>query len=200
MTRTNYIFIDYQNVAEKDWDRVRGKPVVVTLIVGPDQKPFSIALVKKLLECEGKVRLVQTKKAGKNAADFVLAELVGEQRKSDPAGYFHIVSKDGGFDALIEHLRDSKGFAAKRSSFSDIPVLMNLVERVQWLAIYFKDHPKNRPGTRKALEADIQKNFGKALSQDELDATVGGLSAQGIINVTENDGIEYPGDKARQGA
>jgi hypothetical protein len=31
--------------------------------------------------------------------------LIGDQKKSDPQGYFHVVSKDKGFDALIEHRR-----------------------------------------------------------------------------------------------
>jgi hypothetical protein len=189
--RINYIYIDFQNVAENDWARVVGKPVMVTLVVGPTQKPFAVQVVKMMLQCEGKVRLVQTKKAGNNAADFVLAELIGEQRKSDPDGYIHIVSKDRGFDALIEHLRDAKGFAALRSSFSDIPVLMNVAERVQSLALYFKNNPKNRPGTRKTLEAQIQNNFGKALSPEELAATVAALVAKKVIKLSETGDVEY---------
>ena len=38
--------------------------------------------------------------------DFALAYHLGRTVLADPTGHFHIVSKDAGFDPLIEHLRE----------------------------------------------------------------------------------------------
>jgi len=37
MSRTNYIFIDYENVQDTDLDRIDGKPVKVVLVLGERQ-------------------------------------------------------------------------------------------------------------------------------------------------------------------
>lgn len=191
MSRTNYIFIDFENVQETDWERIMGKPVMVTVVLGAQHKAISVPVVKKLLKCPGQVQLVETKRTGKNAADFVLAELIGEQKKSDPHGYFHIVSKDRGFDATIEHLRENKVLAARRASFSEIPVLMNNQERVRSLALYFKANTENRPGKRKTLNSQIQATFGKCLSPEDLAATVDGLIAAKVIKISPEDVVTY---------
>lgn len=191
MARNNYIFVDFENVQETDLDRIVGKPVMVTLVLGPNHKTLPVSLVKKLLKCAPQVQLIETKIARKNAADFVLSERIGEQKQSDPDGYFHIVSNDRGFEALIEHLREPKGFAALRSSFRDIPVLMNTAERVQSLSAFFKAHPVNRPGTIKKLESQIQANFGKALSADEVADTIKSLVAKKVLCLAENGDVEY---------
>lgn len=51
------------------------------------------------------VQLVKLKSSGKNALDFALAYYLGRAALADPTAWFHIISKDGGFDPLIDHLR-----------------------------------------------------------------------------------------------
>lgn len=192
MNRTNYIFIDFENVHETDWERIVGKPAKVTVILGEQHKSIPTALVKKMLKCAGQVELVETRRTGKNAADFVLAEHIGEQKKADPVGYFHVISKDKGFDALIAHLRDNGVLAARRASFSEIPVLMDSAERLESIIKYFKGNPKNRPGKRKTLEAQIQGMFGKVLSPEEVASTVEGLVTSKVIKLSKEGGVSYP--------
>ncbi|MBK8001342.1 MAG: hypothetical protein IPK15_22210 [Verrucomicrobia bacterium] len=130
MSRTNYIFVDFENVQETDWERIAGKPVKVVLVLGVQQKNLPVHLVRKLLKVGSQVQLVEAKRAGKNALDMVLAHYVGAIRVKDPKGYFHIVSKDTGFDSLVGHLQDEGAYARRHSSFSEIPILMNAEERV----------------------------------------------------------------------
>ena len=47
MTRTNYIFIDFENVQETDLDRIANKPVKVMLVLGELQKNLPVKLVKQ---------------------------------------------------------------------------------------------------------------------------------------------------------
>jgi len=63
------------------------------------------------------VQLVRLTATGKNALDFTLAYYVGRAVAADPTGFFHIVSKDTGYDPLIEHLR-SKHIRAAATTVS----------------------------------------------------------------------------------
>lgn len=185
LIRTNYIYIDFENVQETDLNRIAGKPVKVVLVLGERHKSLPVELVKKLLKHSAQVELVETGRGGRNALDLVLAQQVGQARKADPHGYFHIVSKDKDFDALIGHLRDNSTLAARHARFSDIPVLMNLNERVNRLVEYFKANPKNLPKRVNSLESQIQAIFGKALSSTEVKETIQALVKAKIIEFPE---------------
>jgi hypothetical protein len=191
MSRTNYIFIDYENVQETDWDRIANKPVKVTLILGERHKSLPVAMVKKLLKYAGQVALVETGRGGKNALDLVLAHHIGEQKKDDPHGYFHILSRDKDFDALIGHLNDNGILAARHAAFSEIPLLMNLPERVKLLAGHFKSHQTTRPKKRATVESQMQAIFGKTLSPAEVEETTRALVRENIIAITDKGDVTY---------
>lgn len=191
MSRTNYVFVDFENVHQIDLDRVANKPVKVSLILGERQKNLPVVLVKKLLKYAGQVELVETGRNGRNALDLVLAEHIGEAKKADPRGYFHVVSKDKDFDALIGHLKDGGTLAARRAAFSDIPALMTLAERVKLLADSFRKNPTTRAKKRKTLESQIQATFGRALSPEELADTIQGLVTEKVITLSETDVVIY---------
>jgi hypothetical protein len=191
MSRTNYIFVDFENVQETDLDRIANKPVKVRLILGERHKHLPVKLVKLIQKFSEQVRLIETSLNGKNALDFVLAYEVGVESEQDPKGYFHVLSRDKGFDALIRHLKAKEVFAARHTAFSEIPVLMNLAERVKLLTSYFKANLTNRPKKKKALESQIQTVFGKTLSLEEVDDTVRGLMTDKIIALSEKDEVAY---------
>ena len=191
MSRTNYIFIDYENVQETDLDRIAGKPVKVVLVLGAHHKNLPVPLVQRLLKYAGQVALVITGRSGKNALDLILAQHIGEAKKGDPHGYFHILSKDKDFDALIGHLNDNDTLAARRAAFSEIPVLMNNAERVEFIIARFKPKQFTRASKRKTLESQIQALFGKALSPSELNDTIRGLVAAKALEITSEGAVAY---------
>ena len=193
MSRTNYIFIDFENVQETDFDRIAGKPVKVILVLGERHKNLPVVLVKKLLKYATQVELVETKRNGKNALDLVLAQHIGEAKKTDPRGYFHIVSKDKDFDALIAHLKDNDTLAARRAGFSEIPILMNLAERGKQMTKFFKANLNNRPKELKSLASLIRVQFGETLSPEELKATIHELLQLKIITLSKAGEVAYIG-------
>lgn len=190
--RMNYVFVDFENVHETDLDRIAQKPVKVTLVLGEQHKKLPVPLVKKLLQYASQVQLVETGRSGKNASDLVLANYIGEVKKVDPHGYIHILSKDKDFDALIGHYKMNGTFAARRTSFGEIPVLMNVDERATLMALNFKPGNASRPKSRKTLAAQIQAQFGKALSPEEVEATIKQLIVDKVITVSKKDEIGYP--------
>ena len=102
----NHVFVDFENVHQVDLTLIGAKAVSFTLMVGAKQTKLASDLVEKLMEHSASVRLVKLKSSGKNALDFALAYYLGRAVLADPAAYFHLISKDGGFDPLIEHLRE----------------------------------------------------------------------------------------------
>src|SRR6266850_1576411 len=56
MTRTNYIFIDFENVQEADLARIAGKPVQVVLVLGEQHRKLPVALVRQLHQYASAVR------------------------------------------------------------------------------------------------------------------------------------------------
>ena len=123
--RTHYIFVDYENIHEVELDLIADRPAKVILVLGERHKKLPVDLVKKLLKYPTQVRLVEAGRSGKNALDFVLAYLIGVQATTDRTGHFHILSRDKGFDALIEHVKKNDIFADRHESFAKIPVLQS---------------------------------------------------------------------------
>ena len=101
------------------------------------------------------------------------------------------MSKDKDFDALIGHLKDNGTLAARRSAFSEIPVLMNVVERAALLAKHFKTNHNNRPKKRGRLESQIQAVFGKSLTSEDVKATVEELIRRNIVALSEKEELAY---------
>jgi len=189
--RVNYIFVDFENVHETDLDRIAQKPVKVILVLGGQHKNLPVPLVKKILQYAGQVQLVETGRSGKNASDLVLAHYIGEVKKSDPHGYIHILSKDKDFDALIGHYKLNGSLAARHASFSEIPVLMNVAERVKLMVSHFEANQTNRPSKQKTLESHMQAVFGKTLTPKEVEATISKLVANKVITLSEKGEVAY---------
>ena len=191
MSRTNYIFVDFENVSEVDFDRIANRPVKVTVVLGEQHKRLPVDLVKKLLRHARQIELIETGRAGKNALDLVLAQHIGAARTADPRGYFHIVSKDKGFDALVGHLKDNGTLARRHASFSEIPVLMNAMERVSLMSRQLKLNPVNRPRKRKTLTSQIQVVFGGSLSEAEVEDTLQGLVREKTVALSSKGEVIY---------
>lgn len=191
MSRTNYIFVDFENVQETDWERIANKPVKAVLVLGEQQGKLPVAFVKKLLRFASQVQLVETGRAGKNALDMVLAYYLGAIRVTDPKGYFHIVSRDKGFDALIGHLTDNGALARRHASISEIPVLMNAEERAGVLTKQLKENAHGRPAKRTTLESKIQATFGRCLCELEVAETIQCLVRNQTVSLLDSGEVKY---------
>jgi hypothetical protein len=102
---SNHVFVDFENVTRIDPTILKSKNVSFTLLLGARQTKLDVTLVEKLLVHAASLQLIRLTSSGKNALDFALVYYLGQAVAADPAGSFHIVSKDKGFDPLIEHLQ-----------------------------------------------------------------------------------------------
>ena len=78
---------------------------------------FNTHIVLEKLECEKVYQLVSGNT--KNALDFLLVERLGELVVNDNEAEYFIISNDGGFDAVVKHLRAKNISVARKKSIAD---------------------------------------------------------------------------------
>jgi hypothetical protein len=112
-----HIFVDFENVQPQDLHLLFGQQYRVKVFHGPHQNKLDVATVKALQPLGEQVEYIQSNRAGKNALDFHIAFWMGRalqmQESVGRGARFVVVSKDGGFDSLLGHVR-SLGYAARQ--------------------------------------------------------------------------------------
>jgi PIN domain len=194
--RTNYIFVDYENVQKLDLDLIAGKAVKVFLIVGHRRKSFPSLLARQMHQYHDQVAWIESQGASRNALDLVLAYHVGVHAGADPKGYFHILSADKDYDALVAHLRTNGILASRDEEFAKIPALvamrsLSLAERVEWVVGRFKKNKASRPTRKKSLLTTIHSVCRKELSGEKVQQIVSAMVARKLIEITPQGGVVY---------
>ena len=128
---------------------------------------------------------------GSNALDFHIAYYIGKLAQHDPVAYFHIISKDTGFDPLIQHLKSQKIGATRSKDIGDIPLFKaanskTLQEKASVVIANLKQRGASKPRAVKTLSSTILSLFQKQLPGEELTLLLAELQASGAITITEN--------------
>jgi hypothetical protein len=184
--RPNIVLIDAENVQPDSVEMLKHDHFKVYVFVGANQKRIDVSVAKAVQALGGNGEYIQISGNGPNALDFHIAFYIGKHAAISPDAYFHIISKDKGFDPLIEHLKGQKIFCTRSASVKEIPLLKNtekLPPRVR--AERFFDariiSSKNRPATVKTLKNAVSVHFLRCLSAEEIDAVIDALQALGRI-------------------
>ena len=116
----HHVFIDFENVHELDLSLVGRRGFQFTLMMGAKQTKLGVEVVEKLLQHSEAVQIIRLQSIGKNALDFALSYYVGQAVLSYPGGQYHIVSKDTGYDPLVQHLRSRQVAVSRHDDFRDL--------------------------------------------------------------------------------
>ena len=196
--RLNHVFVDYENVQDVDLQLIREKPVKVVLVVGKQQKNLPLAWTKAAIQIgAAQVEILEAGCAGKNALDLVLAYHLGRKAREDAAAFFHILSKDKAFDALVTHLKAEGVRVLRTEVFSQIPVLVDvktlpLEDRSQRVRERMgKLKTEGRPKKLKKLQSMIHSLFQKELTEGEVMAVIKKLVREKFITVSKEENIGY---------
>src|SRR6185503_11601280 len=103
--RTNYVLIDFENVQPSSLEQLDHDHFKVFVFVGAHQGKVPFELAASLQQLGDRAQYIKISGNGPNALDFHIAYYIGRLAATDPAAYFHIISKDEGFDLLIQHLK-----------------------------------------------------------------------------------------------
>jgi hypothetical protein len=189
--RTQYIFIDYENVCESDLTRITGKDVRVFMILGAGQKSLPTSLFLFAQNHPYQLRVIQTPVVGKNALDFVLTLELGRMIAADPEGYFHIISKDTDFDSVLRHLKSETKLIARHASLAEIPALRTPEERVARIKAELASATNSRPSTRKTLVNKISSAFEHKAEPEFIENAIESFIQAGLLDFTETDKVLY---------
>ena len=139
--------------------------------------------------------------AGRNALDLTLAYYLGRCVLTDPTAYFHIVSKDTGFDPLIEHLRSQHINARRHDDFTTLtfsgpkkpasaPAVKNETLESRVLE-HLRKNTNNRPRREKTLKSHLLTFAGKTATETEVLALIEKLCKDGQIEIGEKGAVKY---------
>lgn len=117
-----YILVDFENVQPTDMGLLSGEHYQLRIFRGPHQNKLDFDIVESLQPHGTRVQYIQSDKHGKNALDFHIAFYMGRLIEELEATGSHackstrfvVISKDGGFDALMSHVQ-SLGYGAMKA-------------------------------------------------------------------------------------
>lgn len=193
--RTNIVLIDLENVKPESIEKLKHEHFRVVVFVGTNQK-LDFPIVNAVHSLGSNGSYVQISGNGPNALDFHIAYYIGKFSAANPDAYFHIISKDKGFDPLIKHLKEQKIFCSRSSSVSEIPLVKSsdkLHPKERAVDFYEKRiaSAKARPATVTTLQSAILSHFHKLLSPEEVAKVVEALKQAGHV-VVNGKKVAYP--------
>lgn len=188
--RTNYVLIDYENVQPSSLAELDAEHFHVLLFVGASQNKLTFEIAAAVQKLGPRAEYIKIAGNGSNALDFHIAFHVGHLAANDPAAIFHIISKDTGFDPLIQHLKERKIRASRFKNVADILLLKTensktTPEKIHVVVANLQQRAAARPRTLKTLTSTINSLFQKQLTEAELVALLKGLQAKGFITVDD---------------
>lgn len=193
--KNNYILIDYENVQPKSLSILNGHDFRVIVFVGENQTKIPFELASALQVLGSNASYVKIGGNGPNALDFHIAFYIGQLAEKDPDAYFHIISKDSGFDPLIKHLKGRKIHAQREKDLAEIPWLRissttSVEEKIEAIVKSLTARGHARPRKVKTLANTINALFMKKLEEGELVALIEQLKKRGVI-VVKSESISY---------
>lgn len=188
--RRNVVLIDFESVQPAQLAALDHEHFKVIVFVGANQARIPFETVDALQRMGSRAEYIKIAGSGPNALDFHIAFYIGQLAAADPSTYFHIISKDKGFDPLIQHLKAKKILAARSTCVSEMPLIKAVntsqQERLQFVMDKLRQPKATKPRTVKTLSSAISSLFQKQLAEDEIAALIAGLISVGFITVTEN--------------
>ena len=204
-TVTHWLLVDFENIQPV----FRAASLTDTRIVvfhGAQQRDAP-AKLESSIDAE----FVRCSKTGKNALDFHLTYYLGHLAAQHPNDDFHVLSKDKGYDPLIEHLR-AKGSDVRRleraPSFASKPPpgprgkpsapngiaatksqATGQLPAVATVRKALKSVP-NRPRNTARLRNWVDSRFNKDLSDAAFAALLNNLTRRNVI-VLQGDSVLY---------
>ena len=186
--RTNYVLVDFENVQPSSLEALGHDHFKLLVFVGANQAKVPFETAASLQQLGARAGYVKITGNGSNALDFHIAYYIGKLAATEPTAYFHIVSKDTGFDSLIQHLKAEGIFVGRVKAISEIPLVKASAaktpsERNQVAANRLQQMKAAKPRTVKTLSSTIASLFQKQLSEEEVAAIVHWLAEQGHLAI-----------------
>lgn len=186
--KTNYVLIDYESVQPDDLAALQHEHVRIIVFVGPHQTKIAFESAAALQRMGANAEYVRLSGSGPNALDFHVAYYLGQLAAKEPTAFFHIISKDTGFDPLVKHLKERKLRVCRVQTIEEIPILKPIApktssERVALIVADLQKRGLARPRTMATLSRTISAMFQKQLTAQDVSSLVSELKKKGLIKI-----------------
>ena len=190
------MLIDYENVQPEDIEALNKEYYKVKVFIGSSQSSLKTKLATAIHNMTDRAEYITINGNGKNALDFHIAFYIGQLSMEEPYSFFHIISKDTGFDPLIRHLKDKKILACRSADISEMPLEKVLKaktksEKVAIIIDNLKGREASKPSTFSKLLTDINSVFKKQLPEEEIKTLLDYLIKQKLIIVSDDMKVTY---------
>jgi PIN domain len=202
--KTNYVLVDYENVRITSLGSLTDEHFRVLVFLGPNDVKLDRSLVLSMNRLGDRAEYVPLETSGKNALDFQIAYYLGRLTREDPTGFFHIISKDTGFDPLIQHLNAKKIHAARSESIDGMPSLQSAKKTISDQAVPspnelidlvvsdLRKRKEAKPGKLKTLQSTIYAIFKTKLPDSKIESIYNDFVKSKYVKV-EGTKVEYKG-------
>lgn len=192
---TKYVLIDFENVQPANLKILKQHAFKVLVFVGANQAKIPYDLAAAMQSLGEDARYVKITGTGKNSLDFHIAYYIGEMAAKEPDACFHVISRDTGFDPLIEHLKSRKIKVHREKDLAEIPVsrmsaATSTEDKVAAIVKNLAGRGQSRPRKVQTLTNSIKSLFADHLSDQQLSALVKDLERRGYI-VINNSNVSY---------
>ena len=187
--RTNYVLIDFESVQPTSLAVLEHDHFKLIVFVGSSQAKVPFETAAALQRMGSRAEYVRIDGNGPNALDFHIAFYIGQIAAAEPGAFFHIISKDKGFDPLIKHLKSRKIYSRRAEDIADIPAVKasnvkSPGERAVLVIKKLEQMKATKPRTVKTLGTTIASVFQNQLSSAEIEAAIEDLCKRGLVLVT----------------
>ncbi len=193
--RINYILIDLENIQPASLAALDEEHFRIIVFVGSHQTKIGFDVASTMQKLGNRANYIRISGNGPNALDFHIAFYIGQISASDNTAFFHIISKDKGFDPLIEHLKTKKILSCRSENINEIPAVKllnskNIKDQLPIIAANLKQRGQSRPRLVKTLKNTIHSLFQKTLTPETLAEIIYLMEQDGII-VVSGDKVSY---------
>jgi hypothetical protein len=183
--------VDFENVQPEDMDLLQaGDAFKVKIFIGANQVKIPISIARALQSLGSDAEYIQIDGNGSNALDFHIAYYMGRLAIECPDSFFHVISKDTGFDPLIKHLKKQKVFCQRSISIGDIPLvksknMKSVEEKIEVIIDNLIKRGASKPRTLKTLCSSVKAQFVNQVTEEDVAALVKQLEKRGVLVINE---------------
>ena len=116
--QTHFVLVDFENVQPKGLVGLEIPLFKIEVFVGARQSKIPLETARALQAFGPDAEYVPIEGSGRNALDFHIAFYIGRLASQHSGASFHVISKDTGFDPLIQHVK-TLGIACERTESID---------------------------------------------------------------------------------
>ena len=188
---THYVFIDFENVQPKSLEVFDKPHFKILLFVGASQAKLPFEMVSSIQQMGDKAEYVKISGNGPNALDFHIAFYIGQLAAAEPNALFHIISKDTGFDPLIQHLKLKKIHVTRSKTVLPNPPIKKVeattpIDKLEIVISKLRKLEASKPRTVKTLSSTIATVFQKKITDEEVASLVEALRLGDLISIADN--------------